>query len=144
MRLRLGRGFTYEELIGAGLSIPAAKKLRIAYDKRRVNRSEESYQLNVKRLKEFIQTITRVNDKGKKRVDYEKLRGGATIMPVPTQVKETGTVVEMTADMLAFEAANALREAWLATRKKKTDKEAKSKGKGKKKTDKDAKSKGKG
>merc|ERR1712096_527523 len=109
------------------------KKLRVAYDKRRVNRSEESYQLNVKRLKEYIQAITRVNDKGKKRIDYEKMRGGATLMPLPEKKLETGKEVEMTADMLAFEAANALREAWLATRKKKSDKPEKGKGKGKKK-----------
>merc|ERR1719228_2132226 len=65
MRLRLGVGFTYEELVGAGLSIPAARKLRISYDKRRVNRNEEGYQRNIKRLKEYIQNITRVDNKGK-------------------------------------------------------------------------------
>merc|ERR1712060_112802 len=130
VRLRLGRGFSYE-VVGARLSVPTSKKLRIVYDPRRVNRNEEGYQLNLKRLKEYIQTITRVNNKGKKRIDFEKMRAGANIMPIEHPPKETGKEVEMTAEMLAFEAAAALREAWLATRKKK--KEPDEKGKNKKK-----------
>merc|ERR1719397_627783 len=105
----------------AGVSVPGAKKLCITYDKRRVNRSEESYQRNLKRLKDYIQKISRVDEKGKKRIDYGNMRGGATKMPIDHPEKETGKIVELTADMLAFEAAAALREAWLATRKKKSE-----------------------
>lgn len=45
-KTRLGRGFTLEELKGAGLSKYEAKSLGIAVDYRRVNRSVESLEVN--------------------------------------------------------------------------------------------------
>ncbi|KAG9508475.1 60S ribosomal protein L13, partial [Fragariocoptes setiger] len=53
MRARLGRGFTIEELRAAGISPKVAQTIGIAVDKRRKNRSVESLQLNVQRLKEY-------------------------------------------------------------------------------------------
>merc|ERR1712243_298045 len=52
-KLRAGRGFTSEELKSAGISRKRAITIGIAYDKRRRNRSMESLQLNVQRLKEY-------------------------------------------------------------------------------------------
>lgn len=53
MRIRQGRGFTLEELKTAGISAKVAQTIGIAVDKRRKNRSVESLQQNVQRLKEY-------------------------------------------------------------------------------------------
>ena len=47
---REGRGFSKGELKAVGISIREAKKLGIAYDKRRKSTKEE----NIKMLKEFL------------------------------------------------------------------------------------------
>lgn len=52
-RLRLGRGFTLDELKQAGLNKHQAKTIGISVDFRRRNRSVESLQQNVQRLKEY-------------------------------------------------------------------------------------------
>jgi len=52
-KVRAGRGFTIEELKGAGLNKRVARTFGIAVDYRRRNRSVESLQLNVQRLKEY-------------------------------------------------------------------------------------------
>ena len=52
-KVRSGRGFTMEELKTAGIPIKAAKTIGIAVDHRRKNRSTESLQANVQRLKEY-------------------------------------------------------------------------------------------
>ncbi|KAL7071230.1 hypothetical protein ACQ4LE_009050 [Meloidogyne hapla] len=52
-KLRLGRGFTLEELKAAGFNKYEAKSLGIAVDYRRTNRSVESIERNAKRLKEY-------------------------------------------------------------------------------------------
>jgi large subunit ribosomal protein L13e len=52
-KVRLGRGFTLEELKTAGLTKWEAKSVGIAVDYRRTNRSVESLQANVQRLKEY-------------------------------------------------------------------------------------------
>lgn len=53
MRVRQGRGFTLEELKTAGISPKVAQTIGIAVDKRRKNKSVESLQQNVQRLKEY-------------------------------------------------------------------------------------------
>merc|ERR1711923_84394 len=70
-KLRLGRGVTYEELLAAGVSPMGAKRFRIAYDRRRVNRSEATFARNVERLKAYIKKVTRTDKKGNKRLDFE-------------------------------------------------------------------------
>jgi len=52
-RVRLGRGFTLEELKGAGISRRYAPTVGIVVDARRQNLSEESLKVNVARLKEY-------------------------------------------------------------------------------------------
>jgi len=53
IKIREGRGFTFEELKKAGFQVNKARKLGIAVDHRRRNLSEESLELNVQRLKEY-------------------------------------------------------------------------------------------
>ena len=50
-RLRFGRGFTQAELKGAGLTAKYAQTIGIAVDYRRTNKSAETLQSNVQRLK---------------------------------------------------------------------------------------------
>jgi len=52
-KVRAGRGFTLEELKAAGISRKVAPTIGIAVDHRRKNRSAESLQANVQRLKEY-------------------------------------------------------------------------------------------
>lgn len=52
-KLRAGRGFTLEELKAAGFARKEARGLGVAVDYRRTNRSEESFVLNVERLKTY-------------------------------------------------------------------------------------------
>lgn len=52
-KLRMGRGFTLEELKTAGVSKKYAKTIGICVDHRRKNRGTESLQTNVQRLKEY-------------------------------------------------------------------------------------------
>lgn len=52
-KLRLGRGFTLEELKVAGISSKFASTVGIAVDHRRINKCEESLKLNAERLKVY-------------------------------------------------------------------------------------------
>ena len=52
-KLRQGRGFTFAELKEAGVNRKEARTIGISVDHRRRNRSAESLQLNVQRLKEY-------------------------------------------------------------------------------------------
>ena len=53
MKIRLGRGFTPDELKEAKINIHEARNIGIAVDRRRKNRSEEAYRTNVQRLKTY-------------------------------------------------------------------------------------------
>jgi large subunit ribosomal protein L13e len=52
-KVRAGRGFTLEEIKRAGLNRGFARTIGISVDHRRKNRSLESLQQNVQRLKEY-------------------------------------------------------------------------------------------
>lgn len=53
MKVRAGRGFTLEELKEAGIPVKQAQTIGIAVDHRRRNKSLESLQANVQRLKAY-------------------------------------------------------------------------------------------
>ena len=53
MRLRVGRGFTLEEIKEAGINRKEARNIGSAVDHRRRNHSQESLELNVQRLKAY-------------------------------------------------------------------------------------------
>merc|ERR1712228_1059090 len=53
IKARLGKGFTLEELRTAGLGAAYARTIGIAVDHKRTNKSVESLQINVQRLKEY-------------------------------------------------------------------------------------------
>ena len=53
-RVHLGRGFSIEELKAAGVNPKEARSIGIAVDHRRRNKSNESLETNVDRLKQFL------------------------------------------------------------------------------------------
>eukprot|EP01029_Cantina_marsupialis_P018196 TRINITY_DN415_c0_g2_i1.p1 TRINITY_DN415_c0_g2~~TRINITY_DN415_c0_g2_i1.p1 ORF type:complete len:142 (-),score=25.36 TRINITY_DN415_c0_g2_i1:76-477(-) len=55
-KLRVGRGFSLEEVKAAGLSVKAAKEAGVAVDHRRACRSEEAKARNVARLQAFLKS----------------------------------------------------------------------------------------
>lgn len=55
---RLGRGFTLQELAEAKISAQFARTIGITVDHRRTNKSLESLQRNVNRLKEYASKLT--------------------------------------------------------------------------------------
>jgi large subunit ribosomal protein L13e len=56
-RLRAGRGFTFEEVKAAGLTVAYARSVGIAVDHRRRNKCEESLELNKQRLLAYISRL---------------------------------------------------------------------------------------
>ncbi|VDM25925.1 unnamed protein product [Hydatigera taeniaeformis] len=83
MRVRMGRGFTLEELRAAGLSRPIARSIGIAVDHRRRNCSVEGLQRNVARLRKYMSRIILFNK--------------AKILPVPCHEGEKGKVKQRSA-----------------------------------------------
>lgn len=57
MKIRKGRGFTSAELKAVGLSSRTARTIGISVDLRRKNKSEESFDRNVARLKEYMSKV---------------------------------------------------------------------------------------
>ena len=57
-KLRLGRGFTAEELKEAGLDYNYARTVGIAVDLRRRNHNKETFDMNVQRVKDYMSKVT--------------------------------------------------------------------------------------
>lgn len=80
-KVRAGRGFSLEELKEAGISKKKAGTIGIAVDHRRKNKSVESLQINVARLKEYQGKLVVFPKKGKGDAPaVAQLQG--TVMPV--------------------------------------------------------------
>uniref|UniRef100_A0A6G1S8U4 60S ribosomal protein L13 n=1 Tax=Aceria tosichella TaxID=561515 RepID=A0A6G1S8U4_9ACAR len=118
MRQRLGRGFTVEELKAAGVSAKVAQTIGIAVDKRRKNRSVESLQENVQRLKEYKSRLIvfPINRKRPKKGDSseQECRLAAQvegdILPVK-KVSATEKPRKVTAAEKKFAAFHTVRQA---------------------------------
>uniref|UniRef100_A0A336L0H8 60S ribosomal protein L13 n=1 Tax=Culicoides sonorensis TaxID=179676 RepID=A0A336L0H8_CULSO len=118
-KVRAGRGFTLAELKGAGLTAGFARTVGIAVDARRVNKSVESRQENIQRLKEYKSKLILFPVHEKK-----KLRKGeatpeerklATQLQGPVMpIKNPEPVIEfreITDKEKAFSAFKAIRQA---------------------------------
>merc|ERR1711899_263356 len=137
VKVRAGKGFTFEELKAAGLSKNYAQTIGIAVDHRRRNKSVESLQQNTQRLKEYKSKLilfpihSKKMRKGDSSVEDCKkatqLEG--RIMPVKKTVKRQ-RAMEITDDMKKFKAFNTVRQAravarlWGIRAKKAKDAEA--------------------
>merc|ERR1712099_231440 len=115
---RQGRGFTLEELKAAGLSKSKAQTIGISVDHRRKNKSLESLQRNVQRLKEYQSKLILfpVNSKKPRKGDAseEDMKKAAQmvgeVMPVKQVVKRQ-RAMELTDDLKKFKAFNSVRQA---------------------------------
>ena len=134
-KVRLGRGFTLDELRAAGIGRNEAKSIGIAVDYRRTNRSVESLQLNAQRLKEYKSRLIlfpRHLNKPKKGDSNPEdlklatqLRG--TILPIKKQVRREKPLA-VTDELKNFEVYRHLRrikaDARLVGKREKKAKEA--------------------
>jgi len=117
-KLRQGRGFTFDELKEAGFNRKEARTIGIAVDHRRRNRSAESLQLNVQRLKEYkTKLIVFPRNRAKPKAgdsevaDLEKAtQNTGALLPMPS-VKKGPATMEITAAMKEENAFHRIRMA---------------------------------
>lgn len=134
---RLGRGFTLEELKKAEINPKFAKTIGIAVDHRRTNKSVESIQRNVNRLKAFLEKLVLLPKKtGKPKKGQNGILSDATDVPQLVQnvhktvlggpeVKLREKPVVITKEMKSFKAYRQLRmertnQKWAGKRALKT------------------------
>ncbi|KAJ9685173.1 hypothetical protein PVL29_017272 [Vitis rotundifolia] len=116
MKVRAGRGFSLEELKAAGIPKKLAPTIGISVDHRRKNRSLESLQANVQRLKTYkakLVVFPRRARKFKAGDSAPEELGTATqvqgqYMPV-VQEKPAVELVKVTDEMKSFKAYGKLR-----------------------------------
>ncbi|KAI5953600.1 RPL13 [Candida jiufengensis] len=91
-KVRAGRGFTLAEIKAVGLTPKYARTIGISVDHRRQNRSQETFEQNVLRLKEYKSKLVIFDKKTKasETVTYEQLSTSATF-PIEKSVGEKGT-----------------------------------------------------
>jgi len=145
---RAGRGFTIDEVLQAGFRKREARTIGIVVDHRRRNKSEEAFQANVKRLKEYKAklVIFPKNPKKAKKGDGTKEETKQAkqvlgeVLPIPHKPRNIKARKVTSAEKEA-PVARTLRKAltdaklWGAREKRAKDKEAGigvAKGKGKK------------
>ncbi|CAB3364265.1 large ribosomal subunit protein eL13 [Cloeon dipterum] len=119
-KVRAGRGFTLDEIKSAGLNKGFARSIGIAVDHRRRNKSVESLQTNVQRLKEYRSKLilfpVHANKKPRKGDATEEERKVAVqlqdkqVMPIKqTTIKYKARAI--TGAEKKFSAYHALRKA---------------------------------
>ena len=99
-KTRLGRGFTLEELKAAKLGAKYARTIGIAVDHRRINKSEESLELNTNRLKTYMASLV-ILKKGQDGSSMSQFKG------VVQPIDRTPSPIEMqdvTDDLKSFKA----------------------------------------
>lgn len=117
--MRSGRGFTLEELKEAGIPAKLAQTIGISVDHRRTNKSVESLQLNVQRLKEYKSRLVvfprkgnkpRAGDASKEEIaQAQQLKGEIVARPTVEDAVTLGG--KITDEMKAFRPYGALRTA---------------------------------
>lgn len=90
-KIRLGRGFTPEECVAAGVDYKYARTVGVSVDMRRRNRNAESFNQNVDRLKEYLSKITIYNSIKEAKEAGAKQHIG-TIMPIVRKTPVVSTI----------------------------------------------------
>lgn len=118
-KLRLGNGFTLEELKAAEIPVQLAKRIGIRVDKRRVNKSLESLQLNVARLKTYKSNLIIFPRRGDKKpaamysspeeCNNATQHPAGPVLPYKPEAPDV-EMVEVTEEMKAFDAIGKLKE----------------------------------
>lgn len=91
-KVRAGRGFTLAEIKAVGLTPKYARTIGISVDHRRQNKSQETFETNVQRLKEYKSKLVIFDKKTKasETVSYEQVSTSATF-PIEQPAIEQGT-----------------------------------------------------
>ena len=105
-KVRLGRGFTLEEIKAAGLTAATARTIGIAVDHRRRNKSAESLALNVARLNEYKSKLVIFP---KKRLNKPKA-GDSTKEECTAATQFTGTLLPLAKEAAGIEMAEVTDE----------------------------------
>mmetsp|Transcript_40691 Transcript_40691/g.53380 ORF Transcript_40691/g.53380 Transcript_40691/m.53380 type:complete len:205 (+) Transcript_40691:34-648(+) len=118
MKVRQGRGFTLEELKEAGINAKLAQTIGIAVDHRRTNKSVESLNLNVQRLKEYSSRLVvfprRASRTKKGDASADDVKAATQLVGdiIATPATESPvTFAAVTEDMKAFKAYSSQRIA---------------------------------
>ena len=125
-KVRAGKGFTLEELAQAKVAPAFARTIGIAVDHRRTNRSAESLQRNVARLRAYKEKLVLLprkagqpkkgtcgvlNDSTDAKAENQVQVNVETVMPVVQDVKREKPM-KVTAEMKSFQAHKAIRQEW--------------------------------
>uniref|UniRef100_A0A7S1A9J2 60S ribosomal protein L13 n=1 Tax=Noctiluca scintillans TaxID=2966 RepID=A0A7S1A9J2_NOCSC len=136
MKIRLGRGFTLEELRAAKVSPKKALTIGIALDHRRRNRCVESRELNVNRLKVYLSKLmifprrSKVKSGDTARSELENVAQNTLKDVIPRDLGDDAPKAQaITADMKKLEAYKTIRRAFVTKKNygKKLKREAESK-----------------
>nr|ADD38054.1 60S ribosomal protein L13 [Lepeophtheirus salmonis] len=118
VKSRIGRGFTLEELKAAGLAKKYAQTIGISVDHRRRNKSVESLQYNVQRLKEYQSKLIlfpiKANKPRKGDSTPEEIKEATQFVGTVSPVAKSGKRVkamEVTDDLKKFKAFHSIRQA---------------------------------
>jgi large subunit ribosomal protein L13e len=106
-KTRMGKGFTLEEIKAAGLNRKYAQTIGIAVDHRRTNKSNESLELNVGRLKTYLSNLV-VLKKGEDAGAVSQFKG--TIQPIDHS-KPALEMADVTDELKSFKAFTTMRLA---------------------------------
>lgn len=107
-KVRLGRGFTMEELKAAKLHPSYAQRIGIAIDWRRKNKSEETMATNIQRLEEYKEKLLIL-----KKGDTAPAQFKGTIQPIP---KPSTEIVMESIPQQEVSAYTTMRKARQETR----------------------------
>merc|ERR1719379_3194099 len=107
-KVRLGKGFTLDELKEAGIPKKLAKTIGVAVDYRRKNRSTEGLQENVARLKLYKSKLMVLPRKSKAKKG-DTTRAEAQNVPQKTSKEKARAITD---EEKAFSAKTVLRTAW--------------------------------
>lgn len=113
-KLRAGRGFTLAELKAVGLTAKYARTIGISVDHRRVNRNQETFELNVKRLNDYKSNLV-VFDKKITKEEIAKFNQAT----ISTEFPITQTSVESAPRKVEATEKSAFRTLRLARSDKK-------------------------
>jgi|EP00933_Yihiella_yeosuensis_P071670 large subunit ribosomal protein L13e len=133
-KVRAGRGFTLAEMKAAGVIPKQAAGLGIAVDYRRKNRSQESLDMNAKRLKAYLSKLVVVTKKNKKTVELPAQVTDKIVFGLPSSTGKVEKARALTEEEKAkgVYVANMLRQSLMnqklyGRRVRKSEKKAQSK-----------------
>ncbi|CAK9438691.1 60S ribosomal protein eL13 [Lodderomyces beijingensis] len=126
-KVRAGRGFTLAEIKAVGLTPKYARTIGISVDHRRQNKSQETFDANVLRLKEYKSKLVIFDKKTKasETVQYEQVSASATF-PIEQPAGEQGTRAVEVPDQTAYRTLRLARndKKYKGTREKRAKEKA--------------------